>query len=224
MGYYIDLKQICIDDYKQILKSANLIPSWMVLKENIEENLEIIKKEGIQNLAELKQALKSKDKLQEFSEHSGLPEDYLNVLRRVINGYHPKPNKIKDFPKTTKTTAGKLEKNGIKNSLQLFDKIKTAKSRSQLSEEMGIKEEEVLRLAILTDLSRIRWVNHTFAYVLYEAGYRSVEKIAKTNAQELYKNIKQLNSKTNFYKAHIGLNDMKMVIEAAKNLTLDIEY
>lgn len=43
MRYYIDLERISIDQYKEILKSADLIPSWMILKENIDKNLDIIK-------------------------------------------------------------------------------------------------------------------------------------------------------------------------------------
>ena len=57
MGYYIDLESISIDAYKEILKTADLIPSWMVLKENIDENLDIIKKHNIKNIGELKEAI-----------------------------------------------------------------------------------------------------------------------------------------------------------------------
>ena len=44
MGYYIDLKSISIDNYKEILKTTELIPSWKVLEEDIDKNLDIIKK------------------------------------------------------------------------------------------------------------------------------------------------------------------------------------
>ena len=44
MGYYIDLKSISIDTYKEILQTTELIPSWKVLKENIDKNLDVIKK------------------------------------------------------------------------------------------------------------------------------------------------------------------------------------
>lgn len=76
----------------------------------------------------------------------------------------------------------------------------------------------------MVDLSRIRWVNHTFAYVLYEAGYDTTEKVANANYKELYEVIKQLNKERKFHPAHIGLRDMKRCVEAAKGLSLDIEY
>jgi hypothetical protein len=47
MGYHIDLKKISIEEFKEILRTADLIPSWMVLKENININLTIIKKQRL---------------------------------------------------------------------------------------------------------------------------------------------------------------------------------
>ncbi len=223
MGYDIDLSKISIEDYKDIIESSHLIPSWKMLKENI-DYLETIKKQGIHNLLELQKILKRKDRLLEFSEQSGLPEPYLNVLRRMINGYLRKPNRIKDFPETSEEIISKLEKNGIKNTRHLFEKIITPEDRAQLSKQTGISNKKILRLTKLTDLSRIRWVNHTFAYVLYEAGYDTLEKVANANPDALYKTIKQLNAERNFYSAHIGLNDMKMLVEAAKAVSLDIKY
>ncbi len=224
MGYYIDLQKISIDQYKKILESADLIPSWMILKENIRKNLDIIKKHGIKNLDELKKTLKDKSKVQEFSKQSGLPENYLSVLRRVVNGYHPKPNRIKDFPNITKEVAAKLEAVSIKNTLHLYDEILTAEKRKKLSSKTGIDKNEVMKLAKLTDLSRIRWVNHTFAYVLLEAGYETAEQVANADYNKMYDTIKQLNKERELYKGNIGAHDMKLCVEAAQTLDFDIEY
>ena len=43
MGYYIDLKKIGIDEYKEILRTADLLPSRTVLKENIDDIFDAIK-------------------------------------------------------------------------------------------------------------------------------------------------------------------------------------
>ncbi len=224
MGYYIDLKKISVDRYKEILKSADLLPSWMILKENIEENLDTVKKQGIQNLDELQKALKTKSKLQEFSRKSGLPENYLTILRRVLNGYQPKPNRIKDFPNVPTEIAVKLESFGIKNTLQLYPEILSKEKKKRLSDRTGIDQKEVLKLAKLTDLSRIRWVNHTFAYVLLEAGFDTANKVAKADFQKLYETVKQLNTERKIYNAHIGAHDMKLCVEAAKGLDFEVEY
>ena len=83
MGYYIDLKNISLDAYKEILKSADLLPSRMVLKENIDAVFDAISTQKIENVDELRIALKNNNKLQDFSKQSGIPEDYLRILIRV---------------------------------------------------------------------------------------------------------------------------------------------
>ena len=224
MGYYIDLKSIGIEKYKEILKTTELIPSWKVLGEDIEKNLDTIKKQNIENLEELLTALKDKNKIQEFSKLCGLPVTYLEVLKRVVNGYRQKPNRIKDFSCISEDIFNKLEKSGLKNTLKLYDKVLTPENRNEFSKRTGISQDEMLKLAKLTDLSRIRWVNHTFAYVLLESGYDTVEKVAKADYKELYATIKQLNEERKIYNAHIGERDMKMVIESAKGLDFEIIY
>lgn len=224
MGYYVDLKRISIDEYKDILKSTELIPSWKILEENIDDNLDVIKSYNLKNLDELLTALKSKDNVKVLSKESGLPEKYLETLKRVINGYRQKPNRFKDFSCVDEDTVEKLERIGIKNTLKLYEMILTSDKRETLSKKTGIDENKTLKLTKLTDLSRIRWVNHTFAYVLLESGYDTLEKVAKADFQKLYTAVKKLNEEKKIYNAHIGERDMKMVIESAKMLDLEIEY
>ena len=223
MGYYIDLKSISIDKYKDILRSTELIPSWKILEENIDDNLDVIKSHNFKNLDELLTALKSKDNVKKLSKKSGLSEKYLETLKRVINGYRQKPNNIKDFSCVAKDTVEKLERIGIKNTLKLYDMVLTADKRKALSKNTEIDENEILKLTKLTDLSRIRWVNHTFAYVLLESGYDTVETLAKADFKILYTTVKKLNEEKKIYNAHIGERDMKMVIESAKMLDIEIE-
>ncbi|MBU1014801.1 MAG: DUF4332 domain-containing protein, partial [Bacteroidetes bacterium] len=135
-----------------------------------------------------------------------------------------KPNRIKDFSCISDDIFNRLEKSGFKNTLKLYDSVLTPEKRSELSKKTGISQKEMLKLAKLTDLSRIRWVNHTFAYVLLESGYDTVEKVAKADYKELYTIIKQLNEERKIYNAHIGERDMKMVIESAQGLDIEIEY
>ena len=224
MGYYIDLKKITIEQYKKILKTADLIPSQMIIKENINGNLDIIKKHNIKNLDELLKKTKNKDKLQELVKQTGLPENYLATLKRVINGYQPKPNKIKDFPCIAASVAKKLEAIGLKNTLQLYEEILTAPKRKELSEKTGISKDEIMKLAKLTDLSRIKWVNHTFANVLYEAGYTTAKKVANADHQKMYEKIIKLNKEKELYKGNIGVHDMKLCVDAAKTLDFDIKF
>ncbi len=59
---------------------------------------------------------------------------------------------------------------------------------------------------------------------MLESGYDSVEKVAKADYKQLYTTIKQLNEERKIYNAHIGERDMKMIIESAQGLDIEIEY
>jgi len=224
MGYYIDLKAISIDDYKAILKTADLLPSRMVLKENIDPIFNILKTHKLETVEDLQNALKNNKKVQDFSNSTGIPEDYLKILVREINSSHPKPNLIKDFPGVAPDVAQKLETAGIKNTLQLFNRVLTPQSRADLSRQTGIEMDQLMKLTRLTDLSRIRWVNHTFAVVLLEAGYDSAEKVAGADYNALHQSVKALNEQRHFYQGNVGLHDIKLCVEAARDVSLDIEY
>jgi hypothetical protein len=131
MGYYIDLNGISIDQYQEILRAADLLPSRMILKENIDEIFGLITEQGIATVADLQQALKNKNRLQCFSQQSGIPEDYLKILIREVNSYQPRPNKLSDFPGVAADVVHKLERAGIKNTMQLFDRVLTGLSKRE---------------------------------------------------------------------------------------------
>lgn len=224
MGYYINLENISIDEYKEILKGADLLPSRMILKNDIDEKFDALKELQIENVEVLRKTLSNKSKLQAISRQTAIAEDYLKILIREVRSYRQKPNRIQDFPGISKSTVQELDKLGIRNTFQLFDFVLTPESRRAISKQTGISDSEITRLAQLTDLSRIRWVNHTFAYVLHEAGYDSSANVAGADYKDLYERVCSLNDEREIYKGHIGLHDMKLCVEAAKDVSLDFEY
>ena len=224
MGYYINLSRISLEQYIIKLKTGYLPPSRKLLLDDIENLFQRIKNQGIENVEELRIALKTKKKLEEFSVKNRLPLEYLVILIREINSSIPKPNKIKDFPDISPEVIEKLELIGVKHTLQLYERVRTSFNRKKLVADTGISYEVILRLTNLTDLSRVRWVNHTFAFMLYEAGYKTVKELADANAIELHKAIKDLNNEREFFKGNIGLNDIRICINAAKEVPQDIKY
>lgn len=224
MGYYVDLAAVSIDEYQERLKSADLLPSQMVLKDGIDEIFGRIMAQQVETVEELRKRLRSKSKLQDFATQSGISEAYLKILIRNVNSYRQKPSKIADLPGVAEETRFRLEDLGVNNTLQLYDRVQTPQSRRVMSSQTGIDESELLRLAKLADLCRIRWVSHTFAYVLLEAGYDTAEKVAKADYSELYERVKTLNQERAIFRGQIGLHDMKLCVEAARELSFDIEY
>jgi hypothetical protein len=224
MAYYIDLSTISIDSYKTKLQSAYLPPSRMILKERLDERFDYFKSMGIKNAKELLYLLRKKDKLNELSKVECLAGDYLTILLRELNSTLPKPNKLSEFADIAAQTISKLEKIGIKDTAKLYEKVITASQRNQLAEATGISQSEILELTKLADLSRIKWVGVTFARMLFDLGVDTVYKASQENPEDLHKKINQINKERSIYKGQIGLNDIKIFVNAAKEMPLDIEY
>ncbi|MBV1757647.1 MAG: DUF4332 domain-containing protein [Dethiosulfatibacter sp.] len=221
MGYYINLFEITLKDFYEKLKRTKLLPSQQILKENIDDIFQIIEENDIHNVGELQQRLKTKAKVALFSERTNIDMNYLTVLRREINSLHPEPREIEGFPYVNQITKKKLLSLGVKTTLELFEHIKNGEARSTLKTKLNCSEEEVFYLAQLVDVSRLRYVNQTFATLLVVCGYNSIDRIKKANYEDLYETITNYNKIHALYKGKIGLKDMEFFIESIPN---NIEY
>jgi hypothetical protein len=224
MGYYIDLESISIECYKAKIEAAWLPPGRKILKERTDERFGYFRSIGIKNVKELLNTLRKKDRFNRLLEADCFTVSYLTILLREINSILPKPIRIRDIPGISAETVAKLEKTGINDTLKLFELVKSVESRKDFADAKGISHAEIIELTKLTDLSRIKWVGGTFARMLYGIGIDTVAKVSKADAIGLHKQINQINKERNYYKGQIGLNDVRIVVDAAKELPLDIEY
>ncbi len=224
MGYFIDLHSISLEEYAKKLEKVYLVPSRMILKENIKENFRKLKSIGINSLYDIQQTLKKKDKIKEIAEKSKLSKEFLVILLREINSINPKPNILKEIPGISSDIIIQFEKNGIKNTFQLYPFILTKKKREEFARKYNLKIEQVIELAKLSDLSRIKWASPIFTKILHELGYDTVEKVSIADYNKLHKEVNQANETMNYFKGNIGLNDIKIFVEAAKDVILEIEY
>ncbi|NBC83523.1 MAG: DUF4332 domain-containing protein [Bacteroidetes bacterium] len=215
MAYYIDLKSITIQQYKNKILNADLLPGRRMLKENIHQIFAVFEKNNIRHVDDLLALLKTKSKIHSFAEKYGIDTDYLVILAREIKSYRQPPSKLKDIPGFNQDDVDKLYQSDIRDTLQLYEKTLTPADKIMLSEQTGVSVEMITRLSHIADLCRIRWVNHTFAYVLSEAGYHSVDAVAISDYNWLHNQVKKLNEARGLYKGHIGLHDMKLCVEAA---------
>ena len=60
--------------------------------------------------------------------------------------------------------------------------------------------------------------------MLYDLSIDTVAKVAKSNPMDLHAKVNQLNKEKQFYKGTISLRDIRIVIDIAKDVPLDIEY
>lgn len=216
--YYIQLENITIKQFRNLLKKAELLPSQQILKEGLDASFDAIEEEGIENLGQLQSLLKTKPGMKKFAEKTGITEEFLTVLRREINSYVSKKRKINEFPSLDTQFVNKLEAMNIKDTQQYFDKVFTVADRTDLANTIGLGMEHVLELTRLADVTRLRYVNQAFATLLVQAGYDSVEKISRSDPDKLYKDIKKANEESKYYRGAIGLKDIKYLINDAQEL------
>lgn len=100
------------------------------------------------------------------------------ILLRELSSILPKPNKIKDFDGISETTVLVFEQLGISNTQKLYERVINPVKRAELSGLTGISNAEILELAKLADLSRIKWAGAGFVRLLYDLGVDTVEKIS----------------------------------------------
>lgn len=214
MKYCISLEELSLNEYKKILLDMPLIKSRLILRENINENFNKINKLKINNIFQLRNNLKTKNKLDEFSITSEISQEYLKILLREINSLIPKPNSIKDFPLLDSHISQKLINNGFKDTKKIFDLCYLQNYEYVNLINLGLRNEDITLIKQYVDISRIRWVNHTFATVLIKLGYSSSNKISQANQENLYKELREKNN--GIYTANIGLNDINVLIQWAK--------
>jgi len=144
-----------------------------------------------------------------------LSGDYLTILLRELNSTLPKPNKLSDFIEIAKDTIESLDKIGITNTEKLYDMIVKKSDRQKLADSTGIKYHDVLELTKLADLSRIKWVGVTYAQMLFDLGVDTVEKVSASDPIDLHSRINKMIKEK---------NDVRILIESASEVPLEVEY
>lgn len=222
--YYIDLKTVTLSDYEKELELADLLPSRKILKEEINQRFSILRGQGILDLNDLMSMMKTPDKLKNLAAKTGIPEEYLTILKREIASSQPKPVNLADFQGVSVQAVSQLEGLGIKNTLQMFAHVKTKEEREALAGKTGVPYQEILELAKLTDVSRIKWVGANFARLLVDSGCDTVEKAAGAEYRSLYTELMAINEEKKYFKGKFGLNDMKLCVDAAKKVPRSMQF
>jgi len=223
-SYTIDLEKISLAQLREIFQTRALLPSRVVLREELEERLQALAGLGIENVSQLMAALKTPKKVEEVSKSTGVPLDYLKVLRREIGGYQPAPRKLSEIPGVDGETSKKLEEAGIRNTKDFFRRCQTPAQRQALSEETGIPTAQVMELTKLTDLSRIWGVGPVFARIIYGSGVDTVEKVAQQEAGEFFNVLKASYEEVYCVSADFILRDIEDTITRAIDLPKTIQY
>ncbi len=155
---------------------------------------------------------------------SSLLKEVLTMYPEIENGDYSCSNNFKDFPSISEDILIRLEAIGIKNTLQLYEEVLTPACRLEFSIKTGISVDKVLMLCQLADISRIKCINHNLAFILFKAGYTNTKEVSNAEPAHLYLNITKHLNEIEISELNLGVNQVKLIIESAKCLSLDIEY
>jgi len=217
--YHIDLEKYSLHKFKNNLKSRDMIPSRVSLKDELDERFKILEINGIKNLKELIEELKTKPKIELFSKETGLTIEYLTLLNREAKSYLPNPIRLDKFPGIPTKYLDRLDAVGIRNSRHLFSRAMDKEKREQLSQKTEIPIEILNELVCLSDLSRAYGVGPVFAQMIYDVGIKSIKAFIEFTAEDFIRIYEKKNQK----KADFGVNEIQFSLELARELDIAIE-
>jgi len=217
--YHINIEKYSLQKFKKNLESRDVIPSRVSLKDELDERFKILEINSITNLKELIDALKTKLKIELFSEETGLTIEYLTLLRREAKSYLPNPVRLDKFPGIPTKYVNRLETEGIINSRQLFNEAKGRNERERLLQRTEIPFEILNELVCLSDLARAYGVGPVFARIIYDVGIKSIKEFVENTAEDFIKIYEEKEQK----KADFGVNEIQFSLELAKELDIAID-
>jgi hypothetical protein len=214
-NYHLDLSQISLAAFKQTLKEKVVLPGRKILKEDLDARFKVLEEQGIEDLSQLLNALKTKRKVERFAFATGLPLEYVTILGRQVRSYLPKPVYLKDIPGVDAEVVDRLAGAGIRQTKQLFEQGWNATDRFDLALKTGVSEEVLWELVQMSDLARAGWVGPIFVRIIFETGTQTLADLAFSDPQKLYEKMLDVNRKKQFTKAVFTLKDVIACVEMA---------
>ena len=213
--YSIDPSLISLEEFKELTASRRMLPGRIVLHEQIDERFGQLKHSGMETLGDLLRILSSKSRIHSFAIQTGLPEDYLVLLKREAGSYLARPFPLSSFPGIPFEYAELLKSRGIKSTKDFFEQMQAEQQQAELSLNTGIPAYRLKELYSLCDLSRVTGVGGIFAMVLYEAGIRCTEAFASTDISKLLDSCQLIIEKHGYAAGKLGEEDLKYGINYA---------
>ena len=112
----------------------------------------------------------------------------------------------------------RLEKTGIKTTMQLLEAAGSKKGRQGLAEKTNIPESLILTWVNHADLMRINGVGGQFAELLEAAGVDTVKEFSLRNPENLHAKMLEVNEKFGLSGKVPSADSLKDMIEKAKQL------
>jgi hypothetical protein len=218
-NYHLDPVRYSIQQFEDNLASREMIPSRMILKEDLESRFDKLRALGLETLGDLLQALKTKSKIAALAEKSGIPERYLIILNREAKSYFPNPVRLDQFSGFSPSVIQALRDQGITHSRHLFERAQNPEERVEQARKTGISMELISELLCLSDLVRLYGFGPVFARLVYDVGIRTVEEILQYTPQQVI----EIYERESGQKADFSPDDIQFSLEVARFLDLAVQ-
>jgi len=215
MAYHIDAEKISLEKLRSRIESTDLVPSRACLQDGIAEKFEALKKQGIHSFGALRKELKNAERMKILSASCGVDADYLNLLRREIESYFPKPFPLRDFDWLPVAQVDRLAAGGISTTQDFYETSESADGLQKLA-ALRVDAAVLEELSSLCDLTRVQWTSPLAAKIVLEAGYKTADDLARADADVLCVSLEKVNTGNRFFKGKIGLRDVKRLVHSAK--------
>ncbi|MGK7396474.1 MAG: hypothetical protein ACNS62_17985 [Candidatus Cyclobacteriaceae bacterium M3_2C_046] len=80
MGYYLNLEEISIETFQDILAKAYFPPSRVILRDRTDQRFDFFKNQVVQDLKQLLLLLQNKDQMKSLQQQEYFSGSYLKVL------------------------------------------------------------------------------------------------------------------------------------------------
>jgi hypothetical protein len=221
--YSINLAEISLDRFAEILVKAQLLPTQKVILNNLSKNMQKLKDRGLPNLQELHNFLKKNENYPSVAQETGIDPEYLVILNRMVNSFIVKSIPLAKLEIFTNEELNALASLELKSTQQYYETLLIAKHRKDVSTQTHIPVEKVEYALRIIDLLRINGVGVEYAKILYEIGIKSVADYNHTPSETILMSVKQLNAKKMVTKATLGISDIDYCRRFCEQLDCEIE-
>ena len=206
---------ISLERFHELTRSKKMIPSRTMLQDKIFERFQALKSNGIENLGQLISSLGNRVKIGELASLTGIPDNYLAVLKREAGSYLANPFPLSDLPGIPFEFTEVLKSRGIRNTRDFFESVQTAEQRKEVSTITGIPESRLKEIFSLCDLTRITGVGWLYSRIIYDSGIRSVRLFSETDALTHIRKYRDTIEKYGYKAETLGEDDMQYCIDYA---------
>jgi hypothetical protein len=213
--FEINLAAISLDKFRDMLALGYLVPSRLLLREEIEIRFQKITENGIHTLEDLLATVKSKPRYAELISKAGLSEDYATLLKREVQSYIVKPMKLSDLTFIDKSILDRLSANGIVTTKDVFELIQEL-GIERFIDQTDLAAEEGKQLECYADLSRVIGMGPQSINWFYNSGIRTVKDLLRLSNAEIIERLNKANSDQKYSRIELKEKDIQYCRQKAE--------